>query len=159
MGAWWPYLLARGAYATSYQAYCWVGEEGIYQRIGIYAMDEINMTPTDLIIDLGTLSGDTSGRKTLTFDAISLPLGFFLCVWQSAMDTGRWSYRAGVGPAPALWPCLASDGVDAFAKMRTEDYGAGLPQQAPAAVQLAYARPTNANCMAAAGRLFIGGLT
>jgi hypothetical protein len=128
-----PWWIKAGRTLHSATTYCSTAEAGSTLRLGVHEMDD-NMNPGDLIVDLGTVSGASTGAKTVSDGSTVLPGQFCLTAWFSNHSTVCWFRHTGVAWAP-----LGEDVTNgpAFTKMficRVKldvDYSAGLPDPGP----------------------------
>lgn len=94
---WFPYFLPRRCSPTLY-IYCGTLEAGSTARFSTWSNDEATMKPATggLIEDVGTVSGATTGSKSIT---VATPIGpgwVWLGVWLSNHTTVRWfKFNAG----------------------------------------------------------------
>lgn len=85
---WYPYFVPRSATLTVSMR-CSTLQAGSTARIAIFSANEATVEPVTMVEDLGTVSGASTGDKSLTSMGTHSGL-IFVAVWQSNHSTVRW---------------------------------------------------------------------
>lgn len=141
---WWPFILDRPMVVSAVATWCWASEASSTLRAGFYACDD-EWVPTTLLADYGTMSGASTGAKTVT-GTTEIPAGLFsLCLWPSNHTTVRWS-KPSVGTPLAFGETSQASGTYNLGwrlQSETADYSAGLPASITASTLYPFTVATN----------------
>jgi hypothetical protein len=125
------YTVSRPININRIGIYCWTLQADSLLRIGIYNVDD-NAVPTSLIADFGTVSGASTGTKTVTA-SVSVFGPFAVAYAASNHSTVRWGQILPVAGNSVFGDSAIANGQNACVLFVSgTDYSAGLPDPAPA---------------------------
>lgn len=130
--AWWLLYFPEPTTIAAVGVYCYTLEAGSLVRLGLYHA-AANFTVGNLIVDYGTVSGASTGAKTITGLSTVAPAGYsWLAAAQSTHTTVRWGrYQVGNQPGSPMGTDIQYGRPFMGWTATGTDYSGGLPSTNP----------------------------
>lgn len=127
----WPCWAFRRMTIDALSAQCFTLESGSTLRVGLYDANQTTLAVGNLLADYGTMSGTTTGTKTVTGSQAVGPGWFFIATWGSNNSTVRWGRASNIINYPMGGTVATSRTYFGYITTSTTDYSAGLPSTPP----------------------------